>query len=1334
MRIRVFVAAFALGLLSIPALAAITGSVMTGDGAPIAGARVSIYTPELPDARRVRLFSQSPVRVPADSVQTDAKGAFSLPSPKESVVELRIETAGYEPTSRRVERDEEAGAIALTKRETQRGAITASGKPVANATVMISYEGTEWITRTDEQGRYQAPDVKHARRITILHPEYAIDDETFMRSGTPSSELNRTLVKGTNATGRVVAADGTTPVASATILVDQWPLATSGEDGTFTIPHMPAKWSTLVARKDSLIAQRSPDSTITSTGKSPLTLKMEKAAIVSGRVTDSKAKLPVAGAVVTLSSGRRMMMIEAGPLWTFTDAKGGYSIAAPASAYSVSVSHPAFDLGTAEVTVTAGQQAVKDIPIVQLARISGVVVDDEQKPVVAANISPEAASDGNPMRMMARMFRAATHTVSGPDGRFTIRVSADQDLRLHGKKKGLPQSKSETLNLAPAERKTGVVLLIPSGIAVTGLVKDAHGDPLSGVSVIATETPAGRGGMMFRQVVMGSFGGDEEDAVRTTSDGTFTLRVQEGTYDFAFRREGYAPKAVRAQNVTPQGAPAIETTMDPAAEVSGRVTRGGVGIADVIVSSFGMGDGGSAVTGPDGSFTLGGLAAGSTRLMIRKEADFIQDQRMVTAPARDVVFEFPAGGRVSGRVVEKGSSKPVTTFQAGIATSRGGGGFVMMAPPQLKSFTSDDGSFILENVPAGAMNVVAQAPGYANGRMNVDVEEGKTVSDVVIELETGVRLVGKITGPNGAALADASVSLQPSPTGQFARSGSMRRATTDANGEFTLDSLDPGDETFSISHPKYLETTRTVTLKGRETRMDVQLSGGNRVTGVVVTDSGMPVPDADVQAFTASGMSSERARTNATGAFEFASLASARYRFTASKSGYVEGVVEDVDASSGGNVRIELRTGGTIYGRITGLTEQELSGATVTARGGKSTASAAVEPSGNFRIEGAPTGTVQVSAATMLRGFMERRSSGTQTVELSPGGSQQVTLEFRTDTVVRGRVTRNGIPLGGATVGFQPRGSSRASANTTADEAGNYTATGLEEGEYTVIVADSQRFNPYSMTYQVRAGTSTFDIDYKVASVRGRVVDAGTNEPIADATVNFRGSGDTRFARAAMTDPNGNFTMESVSPGAYVVTASGDGYGAEVKNESFGESGREGLEFRLSRNDGVTLRVVDGRDGRQITAFITVYDGAGRVVWDTRTGGVFMGSGTANDVHLPLAAGSYTATLSTSGYAMTTVRLTSPGRQTASMTPGGTIAVQSKHSVVRRMRVLDSYGMPYPRTSLPIPPTRELLPGTVPIDNVAPGTYTLQLLNDDESVADSQQVVVREGETTRVTI
>lgn len=1333
MRTRQFAATLALALFAMPALAAITGSVMTSNGAPVAGARVSYSAVEGPEARRVRLLSQSPERVAAESTQADAKGAFSLPSPKDAVVDLRVEAVGYEPVVRRVERDEDAGAITLTSREMRKGTITAGGKPVANATVLVLFDNADWIAHTDEQGRYDAPDPKTARRITVFHPGYAIDDEIFTRTTTPASELNRTLTAGAKISGKVVAADGTTPVAKATILVDQWPLATTADDGTFTIEHA-AKWSTLVARKDAFIAQRSADSPL----KAPLVMKLEKAATISGRVTDAKTKLPIAGVLVSLGSARRMAMISEGPsTGAYTDAKGGYSLTVPAGAYSLTGIHPGFDLGLIEVTVTSGQPSVRDLTLKQLARVSGVVIDDGQKPVVAASVRTESAEVMDPRRMMSRGMTSPVRTVTGPDGRFSIRISAERDLKLAARKAGLPSVKGETLHLAPGERKTGVVLVMPSGIAVTGRVKDMDGNPLSGVSVAASETPGGRGNMMIRQVV--TFGGqnEEEDTVRTASDGTFTLRVQEGTYDFTFRREGYAPKAVRALSVTPQGATPIETSMEPSVSVSGRVTRGGVGLGDVIISSFAMGgDNTSTVSGPDGSFTLEGLAAGTTRLMIRKDADFIQDQRTVNAPARDLVFDFPAGGRVQGRVVEKGSNKPIAAFQAGISTSRGGGGFVMMGPPQLKSFTSEDGSFLLENVPAGAMNVVAQAPGYSSGRANVDVEDNKTVSDVVIELDQGVRLTGKVTGPNGAALSDASVTLQPSPTGQFARSGSVRRAMTDANGEFSLDSLDPGEETFEISHAQYLSTSKTVTLKGRDMRMDVQLSGGQRVTGVVVTDAGVPVADAYVEAFTPAGMDGDRARTNASGQFEFASLGNARYRFTASKTGYLDGVLDDVDVSTGANnLRIQLRTGGTIYGRVLGLSEQELAGTTVIARSGRSSSSAPVDAAGNFRVEGAPIGTVQVSAMAASRSYTDRRSSGTETVEVQAGNAVQVNLEFHNDTLVRGRITRNGVPLGGASVTFQPRGGSRASGSSTADEGGNYTVSGLQEGEYNVMVSDAQRFSPYQTTFQVRAGASTFDIDYRIGAVRGRVVDAGTNEPIENATVNFRPtSGDIRFPRGTMTDPAGNFTIEAVPPGTYSITANAEGYGTEVREESFGESGRDGFEIRLSHNDAVKLRVVDGRNGQTIEAIVTVFDAAGRVIHET---GIRFGSTGGMDTELRLNPGTYTATVGgISGYAPRTVRLTSPSPQpiTVALTPGGTILVQSKHANVQHMRLLDASGQTYPRYGGMPMPSRDLLPGTMPLENVAPGSYTLQLLNDDGSVADTVTAVVREGETTRVSL
>ena len=130
---------FAFCFVALRSFAAITGVVMTNDGQPISGARVSIRAFESTDAARVRLLSATPEAVPLLSAQTDSKGTFSLESPKDATVDLSIVARGYEPQQRRIERDEEVGAIVLTKAETRKATVTAGGKPVPNALVVINY-------------------------------------------------------------------------------------------------------------------------------------------------------------------------------------------------------------------------------------------------------------------------------------------------------------------------------------------------------------------------------------------------------------------------------------------------------------------------------------------------------------------------------------------------------------------------------------------------------------------------------------------------------------------------------------------------------------------------------------------------------------------------------------------------------------------------------------------------------------------------------------------------------------------------------------------------------------------------------------------------------------------------------------------------------------------------------------------------------------------------------------------------------------------------------------------------------------------------------------------
>ncbi|MEA2490706.1 MAG: large repetitive protein, partial [Acidobacteriota bacterium] len=516
MRVRV-AAALVLLLLCVPSFAAVTGTVMTTDGTAVAGAKLTLLPFETTEARAKRLLAGAPGPEALASTTSDAKGNFTLEMTTAAVADLRIEATGTEPQTTRVERDEELGPIALRKAAPKEGRVTANGKPVANARVIWWGNAGHILsqTTTDGEGRYVSPDPRNATAVTVLHPDFAVSEELFWRRGeNTAKEMDRTLMPGKAIAGRVVAADGETAVAKATIVVDGWPLATSAEDGSFTVAHAPAKWKLLVALSDGSLAMRR------FTADVPLTLRLGKAPVLRGTVRDAKTQQPLANVEV------RVSVQESNVSWAkLTDAKGNYSRAdLPPGSYRLSFLHPAYTAELTEVGLAAGA-ATKDARLTPQARVSGTVVDEEKRAVAGASLAPEEATGDR----MPRMFRPAGMTFSGPDGRFLMRVAGDQEIKIRANKKGLPETKSETMRLAPAERKRGVTIVIPSGIAVSGRVTDREGNPLSGVAVAAAESENANGPM--RRMIILNTSSDDDQTVRTGTDGTFTTRLREGTYD-----------------------------------------------------------------------------------------------------------------------------------------------------------------------------------------------------------------------------------------------------------------------------------------------------------------------------------------------------------------------------------------------------------------------------------------------------------------------------------------------------------------------------------------------------------------------------------------------------------------------------------------------------------------------------------------------------------------------------------------------------------------------------------------------------------------------------------
>jgi hypothetical protein len=1289
--VRAAFLAVSLFFVSLPGRGAITGTVIGSDGRALAGVRVAAFALETAEEQRARWVSSDPVRKPLVTVVSESNGSFAI-DPKVPVADLRIEIAGQTGVSVRAAANEDAGVLQVPMQPLVRAVITANGKPLLEATVIVRSGGTESVATTDALGQYWLPDPKRVpSRLLIRHPNYAPMERELDTITSRTADV--AMSSGVAVTGQVVAADGQTPVANAIIQIDDLTLATTGADGMFSIDHAPLGGRRIVARAGDRIAARLP-------GKDKrFLLRLGLAATITGSVRDLSRGMAIAGAQVT-AAAPRFDGPDAGA-WTITDDKGNYAITGLAGGeYELTAVHPGY--ATPRLVVNAPAGATRKVLYTSvLARIAGSVIDEGSHAIGGVAISVRRI--GGDMVWMPAWVREVQQAVTAPNGRFLLRTAEEGSILLDARKAGLPSAHSGIIRVAAGERMAGILITITHGVALTGRVITPDRKPVAGAAISASE--AGEG-----------VAHDKEAIVRTKADGTFSMRLREGAYDFAITAPGHAPRTLRAR-VSANAAP-LEVTLEPGVQISGRVTRGGSPVEAVDVFTISGADIPPVRTDFDGRFRITDLAPGEVMLAFKKPADFIQVTRAVTAPAGDVVVNLPDGGRIAGRVLDKSTRQPVKSFDAGLSR----GGAALMVTPAMRAFTTDDGSFAIDGVAVGSHTLAVNAPGYVMARIpNVNVESGKSVDDIEVALERGVRVSGRVTGPDGGAAGGVLVRVDPAAS---TRGAAMNDpfTLTDPDGEYLLDSVDPGPTTLAFSRSGLLTVRKNVTLSGSSAEVDAQLGAGSSISGLVVFDSGAPVANAEVRAWSAAEATDKSALTDESGTFGIANVAAGHYEITAAKAGFGSATLRDVEIPAAGTLRIQIKRGGVIEGRLTGLSPAELPSTTVqawTTDGGNASASA--DETGHYRIDGAPAGTVRVSASARTPAGSVRNAA-TKSVQLVPGTTANVNFDFAADIVVSGHITRNGTPLPGVAVSFVPASAAQRYARTVADGNGRYEITGVDNGSYTVTVLDSER-GPYSTRDQVN-GSSTFDIDLKGVRLAGRVSDASTGGAIADAFVELRRtSGGVPDRRSTLSDANGGFSFDEVVAGSFEARVQKAGYGAVTVGAAVNEAGTPPLEVKLVPSSGVALRVIDGRDARPLNGWYHAEAGGG----ESFDGAI---AGTAEPAPIALAAGSYRLTVGAAGYAPRTLTIIAPGQETIALTPGGTIIVSSTSETFAFLRIIDNAGQPIRFGPGPASGTIRVdpAPGQTRIANITPGTYVVQLVVDG-NVLRSAPVTVREGET-----
>lgn len=1272
---------FAIGSVLPDAMASVSGTVVTGDLTPVAGARISAYRPESQEERGRRLLSDHPEASPAATTTTDANGRFTI-DVKAPVVQVLVQSGAGAAAQVDAEADDDLGIILLPIDPSRTMVATAGGKPIANATVVTG----SLVTQSDAQGRYVLPSTSSPGEAFIIHPDYSILRVSTGLVGGKGARATE-MVPGVALEGIVQNDAGDIAVKGAVVWIDGFPLATTGEEGKFSIRHAPGRWST------AFVTDGTSSAVVWRKSTGLYVVRLHRAVSLSGKVVDKGKGTPVAGATVRFMGGPVIRT-------AISDANGAFAFkAVPPASYWLEAVHPAYRGGSnSTVRIEGAKDVTRVVEVIAASRVAGTVVDEQHKPIAGALVWSGYV-------MSPPGVGGTSIGLTAADGTFTLRNAGwGPQSSVAASKRGYVPSRVRNVTTTEGQTTRGVTVTLPRGFEAAIDVDDSEGAAVDGAAVAMTRWMDETGGQKDMLVCAAA----DRSQCFATARGSLKLQVQPGKYDITISGPDLVSKQLRGAIVSTRTTP-LKITVVRGAVVSGRVLfHDETPAAGVSVGVRGVD--GSQSTG-DGSFELRGIPPGAATIVAHAVTGSSEEKR-ITAPASGVVLHVGRPGRVEGRVIDKQTRQPIAEFRAW--TSGGGApiGVRLSEDGPAPQQHSEDGSFALEDVRPGLVEVRAMAAGYMIGRRSgLVVEEGRTSSGVEIELTRGVRLSGRITGSDHTPLPKVYVSIvRTEDTSRDAGSS----AVADDAGEFVFDGLAPGEKTLTFATSGYLRTRKTIDLADVDPHVQVEMDRGREVQGRVVDDSGNPIPAASVSASSGSASSGSNGTTDVAGSFKLESMAPGNYSVIATKQGYVPSRLTGVEGATAQNLTLVLKRGGTVTGRCTGMTESDAEHAYVSLRGAEGAfLGSAVDASGNFIVSGVPDGTFTISASA---GSGPVRQTSPKSVTVVSGTSSPVELEFRLGASLQGRITRSGKALERATVNACCIGMVSGNAVTGAD--GTYEIRDLLPGSYQVMVnADGSSTRGVSVT--VNASGATYDLDLTDATIRGRVIDTN-GQPVADATISLsRGAG----TRQLSSDSDGRFLAEHVADGNYRLGAQRSHYGSVAKDVSVDNGSAVDVELILAPVEATVIRVVDARDDSVLDASVLVSDSSHGQIQTSAASRTDDGA-----MRLWLEPGDYALLVSANGYARQELKVTIPGTPIqVRLGRAGSLNITYSGVATVRAEVESSSGDHSGMVRLFTGRMRS-------IDGLTAGTYLLRVVDDFGKTIRTYPVQVVEGRATSVSV
>ncbi|PCC68589.1 Carboxypeptidase regulatory-like domain-containing protein [Nannocystis exedens] len=827
-------------------------------------------------------------------------------------------------------------------------------------------------------------------------------------------------------------------------------------------------------------------------------------------------------------------------LWWWAGRRGEES-AGPAEAAGAS-GGPAIDVGP---LVDEARLARLDPRLAERAAISGRVHEADGRGIAGATVCAGSSAPG-----LGSAERAArTCTTSAADGFYRIEgllpvpqfVHASAPGHVPGQHRAGPGRRARTLvTLRAGQVTTGIdVVLASGGVELKGVVRDLSGGELEGALVSS--------GFAY---------------ARSGADGTFTLWVAPGETYLDARADGYAKGWM--MGVAP--GMTFEIALTPESVLVGRVVRAEDGAPVAGASVYAekhLESSSQAVTDANGNFRIEGLKPGAYRL------EAFHDEAYGTGPESAVL----GLGETSEPIVIK--AHPAFLVE-GTVTIAGGGsceqGWVRLSD---KAVGTRGGQVDAD----GLVRIRGVLPGTYEPQVECDTYvaeasyEPVAVVDAPIrglrwQVQPGQAIRGRVVLSGGTAARGLHVGAEPQvdPSTPRARTTRAWSEPTADDGRFELLGLLPGRYRVSASSGEQprLDPPVDVELPEGQDLEDilVTLPATGELRGTVKDSEGLPVQGVEV---TLRGGQEwlPTTRTLDDGSFRLPHVPAGEYRVQAVSAWtplQAPGTTDDdvqgkaVTIATGEVREVQLvveSQHGRIVGRVVDSAGGPLSDAFVEAT--RESDSAAAGAGDALRDSRWTFGGAETRKLTDQDGRFEltRLGDGNYTlVAQRRGGGEGSVEHVKTGSEVEIRIADAGSISG--TVRIQGGGTPQEFEVTLNDPSTGWRSgdkffrTGgvfrfpeVPRGNYSVIV-EAAEGAVSTKTSVSEGGRAEVQVELlPLLTVRGRVVDALSGEPVPGMEVRIRARGQVQMftlydqtPKGQTSDEQGRFEVEKVAAGA----------------------------------------------------------------------------------------------------------------------------------------------------------------------------------------------------------